>query len=127
MKKALVVATVFVISTTVLPAGSAGATHFPHTRCDISGDSCVSVRRINGVRRLRLLLLFRYFPKHEVCVKGPEGDRTCHTYRTRRLFGGGWGSTIAWREHYPFEGRGVYRVVWRSHGQPVGSLKFHVG
>jgi hypothetical protein len=127
MKKALVVAAVLVMSATLIPAGSAGATHFPHTKCDISDDSCVSVKRINGVRRLRLLLLFRYFPKHEVCVKAPEGERTCHTYRTRRLYGGGWGSTIAWRKHYPFEGRGIYRVVWRTQGTPVGTLRFHVG
>lgn len=126
MRKPTIVVLALVVSATVLPVGVAGANHFPHTRCDPSGDSCVSVKKINGVRMLRLGLLFRYFPRHDVCVKGPDGGRTCHTYRTRKLPSGLWGSSIDWREHFPFQGRGTYRVVWRAQGHAVGFLKFHV-
>jgi hypothetical protein len=127
MRKLTIVALAIAVSATVLPAGSAGASHFPHTRCDPSGDSCVSVKKIDGVRILRLGLLFRYFPRHDVCVKGPADERTCHTYRTRRLHGGTWGSSIDWRANYPFEGDGIYKVSWRVDGSSIGALKFHVG
>jgi hypothetical protein len=115
----------------LLPTGwSATAREFPDTRCDRSGDGCISVKRIDGVRKLRIVMLFRYVPRHEVCVRKVEpqrGDRTCHTYRARRLFGGGFGSSVAWREHYPFEGRGIYRASWWSDGQSWGALQFRVG
>jgi hypothetical protein len=117
-----VLALVLVAST--FPAGVAGASEFPHTKCDPSGDSCVSVRKIKGVRMLRLVMLFRYVKKHQVCVKGPHGKRTCHTYRTRK-FNGWWGSSINWRKSFPFEGPGVYRVTWHAPSS-WGSLKFRV-
>jgi hypothetical protein len=126
MRRLTIAALVLVVGTGMLPTGSASADHFPHTKCDPSGDSCVSVRKIDGRRMLRLGLLFRYFPKHEVCVKGPDGGRTCRNYRTRRMSTGIWGSSVDWRENYPFQGRGTYRVVWRAQGHAIGVLKFHV-
>jgi len=105
------------------------AGEFPHTRCDPSGDSCISVRKIDGVRRLRVGMLFRYVRRHEVCIRKVEpqrGDQTCHTFRARRLHGGIFGSSVDWRENYPFEGRGVYRASWWSDGNPWGALKFRV-
>lgn len=125
LRKLTVIAIAVVLASTLLPVGVAGANHSPHTRCDPSGDSCISVKKINGVRRLRLGMLFRYFPKHMVCVKGPSGERTCHSYRTRKIRGL-WGSSIDWRKNYPFDGRGIYRVAWRNEFGPHGSLKFHV-
>ena len=128
MRKMLVAALlVGLVSTGLMPAAAGG---FPHTRCDPSGDACISVKRIDGVRRLRILMLFRYVPRHDVCVRKIEprrGDRTCHTYRVRRLPGGVFGSSVAWRDNYPFEGRGVYRASWWSDGQSWGALKFRVG
>ena len=125
MKKLIVFALAIVVSATLLPAATAGASHFPDTKCSSSGDYCVSVKKVNGVRRLRLGMLFEYFPQHDVCVKGPGGERTCHTYRTRKI-GGLWGSSIDWRENYPFQGRGTYRVAWRSESGPLAALRFHV-
>jgi hypothetical protein len=121
------IAIAVVLGATLIPAGSAGATHFPHTKCSSSGDYCVSVKRINGVRRLRLGMLARYVVKHQVCVNGPgAAPRTCRTYRTRKI-GGLWGSSIDWRKRFPFLGKGVYRVVWRTDFGPLASLRFHVG
>jgi hypothetical protein len=127
MKRPTALAIALIVGAAVLAPGSAGATHFPHTRCDPSGDTCVSVKKINGVRLLRLGMLFKYFKKHEVCVKGPGEPRTCNNYRSRRLSSGLWGSSVDWREHYPFLGPGLYRVAWRAQGHAVGWLKFHVG
>jgi len=127
--RTLTIATLAVVVVlTVVPAGSATATHFPHTKCSPSGDYCVSVKKINGVRRLRLGMLFKYFPKHEICVKKRgAASGTCHTYRTRKGSSGLWSSSIDWRKNYPFQGRGVYRVVWRTDSGPLTSLRFHVG
>ncbi|HWC71344.1 MAG TPA: hypothetical protein VG993_09310 [Actinomycetota bacterium] len=127
MRRMTVVTVVLVIAGAALLTGSASASHFPHTKCSPSGDYCVSVKKIDGVRRLRLAMLFKYFPKHEVCVRKKGADqRTCHTYRTRRI-GGLWGSSIDWRQQFPFEGRGVYRVSWRAQSRWLTSLTFHTG
>ena len=126
MKRTTVLVLAIAVTVTMLPAGSAGASHYPHTKCSSSGDYCVSVKKIDGVRRLRLAMLFKYFRRHEVCVKGPEDVKTCHTYRTRRLASGLWGSSIDWRANYPFQGDGRYRVSWRTRSGPLTALKFHV-
>jgi hypothetical protein len=128
--KRLIIATLLVGLVAGLFSATAAAEEFPHTRCDPSGDSCISVRKIDGVRRLRIGMLFRYVPRHEVCVRKVEprrGERTCHTYRARRLPSGLFGSSVDWRAHYPFEGRGVYRASWWADGHPWGALKFRVG
>jgi hypothetical protein len=125
MLKRVVVVLGVVMTASLLPAGSASADHFRDTKCAASGDYCVSVKKVDGVRRLRLGTLFRYFPRHELCVKGPADDRTCTTYRTRRIRGV-WGSSIDWRDQFPFEGRGIYRVTWRTESGPLSSLRFHV-
>lgn len=126
MRRFAIVVVAAALAAMVLPVGVAGANHLPHTRCDPSGDTCVSVKKIDGVRRLRLGMLFKYFPKHQVCVKGPDDERTCVGFRTRRLNNGLWGSSVDWRAHYPFGGRGIYRVVWRTQGRFFTSLRFHV-
>jgi hypothetical protein len=106
------------------PAGPRESTvRFPHTWCSPSGDYCVSVKKVDGVRRLRLGMLAEYYREHEVCVRGPEDVRTCHAYRTRR-FGELWGSSVDWRKHYPFQGPGIYRVEWRTEFGRLTSLKF---
>jgi hypothetical protein len=127
--KKMVVAALFMGLVAGLPSAGAIAGEFPHTNCDPSGDSCISVRKIDGVRRLRIGMLFRYVRRHDVCVRKVEpqrGDQTCHTYRARRLHGGLFGSSVDWRENYPFEGRGVYRASWWADGNPWGALKFRV-
>lgn len=129
MRKLVAAAALVGLVAGLLSSGVALGEEFPNTRCDPSGDSCISVKRINGVRRLRIGMLFRYVPRHDVCVRKVEprrGDRTCHTFRARRLPSGLFGSSVVWRDHYPFEGRGVYRVSWFSGGQPWGALKFRV-
>jgi hypothetical protein len=129
VKKQIAAAVLFGLMVGLLPAGIGVAAESPHTKCDPSGDTCISVKRIEGVRRLRIGMLFRYVRRHDVCVMKVEprrGQQTCHTYRARRLFSGLFGSSVAWREHYPFEGRGVYRASWWSDGNPWGALKFRV-
>jgi len=106
----------------------ASATHLPLDACSPSGDVCKSVRRVDGVRRLRIMLAADYFERFRLCVTGPDASPTCHTYRIRDL-GATFGSSIAWRANFPFEGPGEYKVVWKSIGGGwIGrALGFHVG
>jgi hypothetical protein len=106
----------------------ASASHLPLDACSPSGDVCKSVRRVDGVRRLRIMLAADYFERFRLCVTGPDASPTCHTYRIRDL-GATFGSSIAWRANFPFEGRGDYKAVWKFIGGGwIGrALGFHVG
>lgn len=123
-----VVALLATLAVVAGPAGPAAADHLPLDACSPSGDVCKSVRRVDGVRRLRIMLAADYFERFRLCVTGPSGSPTCHTYRIRDL-GATFGSSIAWRANFPFEGRGDYKVVWKFIGGGlVGrALGFHVG
>lgn len=131
MTRRIVRSTVTLMAVLVVVAGPtvpASASHLPLDACSPSGDVCKSVRRVDGVRRLRIMLAADYFERFRLCVTGPDASPTCHTYRIRDL-GATFGSSIAWRANFPFEGRGDYKVVWKFIGGGwIGrALSFHVG
>ncbi len=104
----------------------AGATHRPEEYCSESGDVCTSTRRVEGVRKFRLTMAERYFERYRLCVKGPDGSRSCERFRVERQ-GQLWGDEVRWRRHFPDEGPGAYTVVWRHGGERLGDkLGFHV-
>ena len=123
-----VAALLTVLAVVAGPTVPASADHLPLDACSPSGDVCKSVRRVDGVRRLRIMLAADYFERYRLCVTGPDGSPVCHTYRTRDL-GATFGSSIAWRANFPFEGRGDYKVVWKfiGGGRIGRALGFHVG
>lgn len=123
-----IVTLLIVLTVVAAPTGAASAGHLPLDTCSPSGDVCKSVRRVDGVRRLRIMLAADYFERFRLCVTGPEDSPTCHTYRIRDL-GATFGSSIAWRANFPFEGPGDYKVVWKFIGGGwIGrALGFHVG
>lgn len=126
MRRMLVVLAVCVA--TVIPTG-ASATHRPLTKCSVSGDICQSVAKVDGVRRLRIVLAAEYFTQYRVCVTGPEG-KECHRFRVHEAEFGTFASSVRWSRHFPNQGPGAYTVIWRSlpGGARVGSvLGFHVG
>lgn len=131
MTRRIVRSTVTLLAVLVVVAGPtvpASASHLPLDACSPSGDVCKSVRRVDGVRRLRIMLAADYFERFRLCVTGPDASPTCHGYRIRDL-GATFGSSIAWRANFPFEGRGDYKVVWKFIGGGwIGrALSFHVG
>jgi len=131
MTRRIVRSTVTLLAVLVVVAGPtvpASASRLPLDACSPSGDVCKSVRRVDGVRRLRIMLAADYFERFRLCVTGPDASPTCHTYRIRDL-GATFGSSIAWRANFPFEGRGDYKVVWKFIGGGwIGrALGFHVG
>ncbi|MGZ8580901.1 MAG: hypothetical protein ACXWW9_06420 [Actinomycetota bacterium] len=114
--------------TLALTVAPASAQHLPSEACSPSGDVCRSVRKVDGVRRLRIFLAAEYFERYRLCVTGPDDTASCHTYRIRDL-GATFGSSIAWRANFPFEGPGAYTVVWRfiGGGRIGRALGFHGG
>jgi hypothetical protein len=61
---------------------AAEAHHLPNSYCSSTGDICQSVRRVNGIRMLRISLAAKYFNRYTLCVKAPDGTGT---FRTRVL------------------------------------------
>ena len=65
------------MAVTVMAAASliamrpAQAHHHPNFRC--SEDICQSARRVDGIRKLGIMLAARYFRVFHLCVTDPDG------------------------------------------------------
>jgi hypothetical protein len=106
---------------------SAGAHHRPNSGCSRSGDVCQSTAKVDGIRKLRVALVGKYFQRYKLCVIPPEGSKTCKTFRIKKQ-GSFYGDTVRWSTNFPNEGRGAYTVVWKmtSGGRFGKKLGFHV-
>ena len=82
--------------------------------CAHTDDFCTSVKRVNGVRVLRVET-FTFTGRVKICVKGPTGARVCHRFRLLKS-GDLYTAKARWGTSYPNRGRGLYRVTffWRS-------------
>jgi hypothetical protein len=60
----------------------AGAHHLPTSCCSESGDLCQSTRRLDGVRKLGVLLAAKYFRVFHLCVTDPDGYASCVPFQT---------------------------------------------
>lgn len=112
----------------------AEANHRPKASCSDSGDICQSVGKVDGVRKLRIVLAERYFRRFHLCVRNPMGFAYCETFGIRD-WGETFGRSIAWRKIFGSKGDGAYTVTWhrvRHSGDPrpgriIGEhLGFHV-
>ena len=105
----------------------AGAHHRPNVHCSESGDICQSVRKIDGVRKLRIVLAARYFSTYHLCVRDADGYRICAPFRIRGRADGLYGSSVRWRRHFPPGGPGPYTASWWVGDDRIGrSLGFHI-
>lgn len=104
----------------------AQADHRPQSHCSESGDVCQSVRRAGGVRKVKITLAAKYFSRYKLCVKAPDGSRTCKRFRIQKQ-GEQFGDSVRWRKHFPNGGKGAYSVTWKNGGARVGArLGFHI-
>lgn len=104
----------------------ASAHHGPNLYCSKSGDLCQSVRKTDGVRKLRILLAAKYFSTYRLCVRNSE-ERVCQRFRIRKRANGTFGSSVRWRRHPAFGGSGAHTVSWWIGGDRIGrKLGFHV-
>lgn len=119
--------TAVTVSLIAVAAPGAGAHHRPNLYCSESGDLCQSTRKVDGVRKLSLLMAEEYFEHYRLCVFGPTGERSCKRFAVGDAGGDYYGHELSWRRHFPHQGPGAYTVVWRAMGERVGrKLGFHV-
>ena len=105
----------------------ADAHHRSNLYCSGSGDLCQSARKVDGVRKVGLLLAAKYFRVFHVCVTDPDGFESCVPFRVRNHGDGTFGRDVQWRRHFPPAGPGGYTVRWVVDGGRIGkTLGFHV-
>lgn len=125
----MIVVTVAAASFLAVMAPGAEAHHRPSAFCSESGDVRQSVRKVDGVRRLRIALAERYFERFYLCVRDPDGGEVCESHRIRERSDGTFGRSVAWRNHIWFQRTaGPYIVRWLlPDGASIGAkLGFHV-
>lgn len=113
----------------VAVSAPAGAHHRPNIYCSETGDICQSARKVDGVRKLRILTAGRYFDVFHLCVYSQrEGYEWCAPYRLRTRADGTFGRSVAWFKQWPsMRGHGTFTVTWRVDGTRIGRrLGFHV-
>jgi hypothetical protein len=109
----------------VVAAPVAEAHHRPNFYCGESGDLCQSTRKVENMRKLAILTYAKYFSRYRLCVTGPDGLRSCKTFRMRETPSGFYEGKVKWRRHFPDSGPGTYVVTWRALGQRIEKLGFH--
>ena len=122
MKPTLVIVAALVVLGLSLPAA---ADHRPTSYCSESGDVCASTERADGARKLRISLTSKFFSNYNLCVTGPNGDKTCKEFRIESQ-GEGFGDSVRWGRHFPDEGAGAYTVRWKANDFQSKRLGFHV-
>jgi hypothetical protein len=88
------------------------------TYCAPTGDYCTSVKKVNGVRYLRITS-FAFNGRVKICVA--KGGRVCHNFRLTKV-GPAYGLNIRWARHYPDRGAGTYRVSFFLGAQRLGPV-----
>ena len=108
-------------------APAAQAFHRDNEYCSESGDVCLSARKSDGARTLRIGLAAKYFNRYELCVTAPGGPEECHTFRIEDT-GASYGDSVRWRSEFTSHGKGKYTVKWKMmNGDRIGKrLGFHV-
>ncbi|MDP9069311.1 MAG: hypothetical protein M3N53_13335 [Actinomycetota bacterium] len=110
-------------------SASARAHHQPNVYCSESGDLCQSARKVDRVRKLRIVTAARYFEVFDLCVYSHREDyECCAPYRLRPRADGTFGRSVAWFKQWPsMRGPGAFTVTWRVDGTRIGKrLGFHV-
>ena len=110
----------------LMSAAPAVANHRPNSACSESGDVCISAKKDNGVRKLKITLGAKYFNRYKLCVTTPDDERTCKRFKIGKT-GGVYGDSVRWDTHFPDGGSGAYDAVWRQGGNKLGgeTLGFH--
>jgi hypothetical protein len=117
---ALVLVTGIVLA---LPATPASAVK---RHCSTTGDVCYGAFGLGSHVRLRITLAGNLFHTYKLCVRAPDGSRTCRQFHTWPIAHGLFQSTQHWRAHFPNKGPGRYRATWNAGGgafQPAITFK----
>jgi hypothetical protein len=91
----------------------------PRSYCSPSGDLCYGIRGSSNNPVLRIDS-FVDFGRYQLCVTAPDGSRVCRLFRLREGDPDLFTSAVRWGRHYPARGGGIYRVRWKTGGEPLG-------
>ncbi len=89
----------------------AQAHHRPSAYCSESGDVCQNVRKVEGVRKLTIVLSSKFFKRYVLCLDKPGPVSVCETFRIKAWDDGTFGSSINFRRRFG-GGEGRYTVSW---------------
>jgi hypothetical protein len=111
----------------VTTAPAVQAHHRPNLYCSETGDLCQATRKVDGVRKLRIILAAEYFDICHLCVRSPDGVTWCAPYRGRERSDGTFGRSVNWFKDWGGRMEGSYTVRWVVDGDRIGRrLGFHV-
>lgn len=97
-----------------LVAVPANAHHKPTSYCSETGDICQSVRKVEGVRKLQLVMTDKYFRRFHLCLSQPNEVSECKRLRVKALDDGLFGRSVRWPGKWGSAGKGAYTVKWRE-------------
>ena len=100
----------------VFPQSTSARTSY----CSASGDYCEGAVIVKGRRVLRFST-FSLRGRLKVCVT--KRTRVCRLARLRPIGNDLFRARLVWREHFPYQGHGTYRVRWFTRsGDRLGVL-----
>jgi hypothetical protein len=82
--------------------------------CSVTGDVCYGAFGIGSHVRLRITLAGDLFHRYTLCVRAPDGSRSCGRFGTWPIAHGLFQSTLHWAAHFPNKGPGRYRATWNA-------------
>jgi hypothetical protein len=123
MKRIWILATMVVLL--AVPVTAEASHDKPTTYLSPTGDLFQSVKKVDGVRRLRISLAEKFFEEFKLCVRAPDDTRVCKVFEIQD-HGATPGRSVRWNRQFPNKGLGAYVVIWRTGGHQVGKrLGFH--
>jgi hypothetical protein len=104
-------------------AAPAAANHRPRQHC--TEDLCAGTFRTeDGIRKFRVVTFA--FDAYTLCVWHVDKAKNCHRFEMEDAGEGVYRDTIRWLRHYPDQGPGKYKFVYRVSGNRVTPiLGFH--
>lgn len=97
----------------VLPP-PAQADHKPTSYCSETGDICQSVRKVDGVRKLKIVMTAKYFGRFYLCVLPSKLElQECRKFRVKAWDDGLYGRSVPWPRKWDLSDKGAYTVKWR--------------
>ena len=108
-------------------APSALAQHRPNWFCSTSGDYCQYAKKNGKGIRFLVFRSFAHRGEVKVCVRAPDGTRSCINDRfTDANDDSLFVTRLRWNTNFPNQGPGDYSVRWKQDGARTGKiLGFH--
>ena len=87
--------------------------------CSESGDVCTGISVRSGSLLLEISTFAHYFDRYSLCVRGPK-SKVCKTFAVKPTGEGDfYGSRVRWRDNFPYQGPGAYKVTWQYSGKTL--------